>query len=676
MDRMRALAGAALVGMAAAAGCAGGGGSTSPLPKASAGPTSAKFSISVPLNQSSSVRKPNFDAPSGTQSVSISLTSVNGTKQSGSTPAVANLSASTAGCTTGSSTLTCTVTVSAVPGTDLYTVTSYPQPNAQGTAIASGTASVTAVEGQTATAPVTLTGTIASITLSLGTPPIAGVANTIPLVVIAKDSNGATIMGTYSTPITLTDSDTSGATKLSATSVADSTAAAGVTIAYNGSSLANAPSIGAAAGSVSAAALPFSLNDDYSVQNGATLTYNMNLTSTETRAGATPDPSFTASATLAATYSTGATFNNQSNLVNVHQTVTAVDGMFGLGNSGSEDYYYAWTPTKAGANLYEVGYVNSWTDAYNNVQKYQEIPDAPGWQIAVVPFGNGHTWSHTAKYTSSETTPAYDEGGNVIGTNSDTYTQNADGSYTGTNTEKLNDGSQNYSDTYTANSDGSAIETTTSNDTSEQWTDVNTIGTPEPAPTGTPGLAIKYTETYTQASPVPEATSTPDVWYGADWYPNGKVPSPLQTDVTNDLGSQALPAECNIPSTTATAGEHIQEKYTSFDPWGYAYATTYDYYYTPGVGLVCGMEDELDDSYNNTTGVVEFHWEWKGVQSLSSTSLQNALRKTKSMTAATAFASAGLQASLSQMHRERIAKQRALRIQHRTERVRRLHHLR
>ena len=676
MDRMRALAGAALVGMAAAAGCSGGGGSTSPLPKASAGPTYTKFSISVPLNQSSSLRKPNFDAPSGTQSVSISLTSVNGTKQSSSTPTVANLSASTSGCTSGSGTLTCTVTVSAVPGTDLYTVTSYPQPNAQGTALASGTASVTAVEGQTTTAPVALTGTIASITLALGTPPIAGVPNSIPLVVIAKDSSGATIMGTYNTPIALTDSDTSGATKLSASSVSDSTAAAGVTIAYNGGSLASAPSIGASAGSISAAALPFSPNNDYSAQNGATLTYNMSLTSTETRGGATPDPSYTASATMTATYSTGATFNNQSNLIDVHQTVTATDGMLEFGSSGAEDYYYAWAPTKTGANLYEVGYVNSWTDSFNNVQKYQEIPDAPGWQIAVVPFANGNTWSHNAKYSSSETTPAYDNSGNVIGTNSDTYTQNVDGSYTGTNTEKLNDGSQSYQDTYTVNSDGSGIETTTSSDTSEQWSDVYTIGTPEPAPTGTPGMAIKYTDTYTQASPAPEATSTPDVWYGADWYPGGKVPSPLQTDVTNDLGSQALPAECNIPSTTATTGEHIQEKYANVDPWGYTYAMTSDYYYAPGVGLVCGIQDELNDSYNGTTGALDFHWEWKGVQSLSATSLQSALRRTNSMTSAAALTSAGLQASLSQMHRERVAKQRALRIQHRTERIRRLHHLR
>jgi hypothetical protein len=64
------------------------------------------------------------------------------------------------------------------------------------------------------------------------------------------------------------------------------------------------------------------------------------------------------------------------------------------------------------------------------------------------------------------------------------------------------------------------------------------------------------------------------------------------------------------------------------------------------------------------------------LQSLSSTSLQNALRRTNTMTSATAFASAGLQASLSQMHRERIAKQRALRIQHRTERIRHMHKLR
>lgn len=678
MDRMRALAGAALVGMAAAAGCSGGGGS-SPLPKASTAPTSAKFSISVPLNQSSSsVRKPNFDAPGGTQSVSISLTSVNGTKQSGSTPTVANLSASTAGCTAGSSTLTCTVTVNAVPGTDLYSVTSYPQPNAQGTAIATGTASVTAVEGQTTTAPVTLTGTIASITLALGTPPIGGVANTIPLVVIAKDSSGATIMGTYSTPIALTDSDTSGATKLSSTSIADSTAAAAVTIAYNGGALASAPSIGAAAGSVSATALPFSVNNDYSAQDGASLSYAMTASWTRTPAGGTPQPEATASGTMDATYSTGATFNGVSNLIKVHETAASLGGFFFIGNGATQDYYYQWTPTKTGANLFEVAWQDTYTDTQNNVQHYTTIASGAGWQIAQVPFASGNSWNAGAAYTSTYSAPEYDSStGAVTGSYSDTYTGNLDGSYHDVYSSKMNDNSYSYNDDTQVNSDDSVLETTSRADSASASTDVYTIGTPEPAPTGTPGTAIKYTDTYTQSSPAPQATSTPDVWYGPNWYPGGKAPSPLQTDVTTDKGTGAIPADCNVPSTLATTAEHLQEISNGIDPWGYTYTTTTDYYYTAGVGLVCGLTDEIETEFDTeTTGQPRGTNEWKAVQSLTAATLQSALRKTNSMSQAAAFASAGLQASVSHMQQRFMAQNRAARVQRHVQGIIRAHHAR
>jgi len=65
--------------------------------------------------------------------------------------------------------------------------------------------------------------------------PAAGKSTTTPVEVTALDANGEVIDGTYAHPIALADSDASGATKLSTTSVAGSSTK--VKLTYDGSSL-------------------------------------------------------------------------------------------------------------------------------------------------------------------------------------------------------------------------------------------------------------------------------------------------------------------------------------------------------------------------------------------------------------------------------------------------------
>ena len=202
MDRTRMLAGAALAGLALAAGCGGGNNMLAPpVSKPTAKPASTvKFTISVPVsNSSSTARRPQFDAPSGTQSITFQLTSVDGVAQTSSVTVI-NLSASTPGCSTANGILTCSVTVPGIAGTDLFTVTSYPQADAKGTAIATGTAQVATTAGSVTTAPVTLSGTVASIALSVQGIGLLGQSGTLPIVVVAKDTSGATIMGAYASP--------------------------------------------------------------------------------------------------------------------------------------------------------------------------------------------------------------------------------------------------------------------------------------------------------------------------------------------------------------------------------------------------------------------------------------------------------------------------------------------
>jgi hypothetical protein len=670
MKRTRALACAALLGVAVATGCSGGSKS---VPDTTG---TVKFSITVPLPSSSSAaRKPNFDAPSGTQSVSISLTSVNGTAQTGQAT-VANLSGGSNGCTTSGSQLTCSVSVTAPAGNDLFSVASYAQPNAQGTQLGKGTVSVQAVQGQTTNAPVSLNGTVAGIALSLGVPPVTGVAATIPLVIVAKDSSGATIMGTYSNPIALTDSDTTGATKLSATSIADSTAAAAVSITYTGASLSSAAQISATASNVASSAITnvsFNPNNDYAVQDGATFTYNMTGTDQFMPAspppGPTPTPS-TFTTTMTAAFHTGASFNGQSNLIDVHENANNL--WFGVGSD--TDFYYNAASSKTGANVYEVAWTNKWVDAQGQTQTYAATATSPGWQIAQVPFASGNTWKAGADYVDNESYPNYDSNGNVDGSYSFKYAEKADGSYA-ENDEWISTGSSDDTDAIQQNADGSSTETDTQKNLSDGsvYQYVYTTGTPEPAPTGTPGMVIKYTELDTQVNPQPSASPTPQVTYYPDWFPGGNPPSPLQTDVTTDKGSVTIPAQCSIDTSIATTAEDLNEQYSDVDAWGDVYKTTYDYYYTPGVGLVCGVMDGVDQYYDTSTAALHDTWHWTEVQSLTSTTLQTALRKTNSMSAAATFATAGLQAQLQQAQQVHASRIRALHAKHRMQMLRAKH---
>ncbi len=75
--------------------------------------------------------------------------------------------------------------------------------------------------------------TVASMSITTTATVTLGIASTLNLAVTATNASGHTISGTYATPITLSDSDTTGSTQLSVTNVTSSTTA--VTLTYNGS---------------------------------------------------------------------------------------------------------------------------------------------------------------------------------------------------------------------------------------------------------------------------------------------------------------------------------------------------------------------------------------------------------------------------------------------------------
>jgi hypothetical protein len=228
----RAFGGAARVALVAAtfalAACGGAGGSHA-LPRTAAG--AVQVALTLPAVTASMQRRARYIAPS-VRSGSFSVNA--------GTPQVSELTAGSPGCVTTTSGLTCTVTLLAPPGSDTFAVALYDGANATGALLGSGTAHVTIAAGTTPTVGITIGGVVASIMLALGnTVPVAGTPASIPLSVTALDADGNIIVADpFATPITLSDSDTSGITELSTTSLA--TPSTAVNVAYSGTTLRNA----------------------------------------------------------------------------------------------------------------------------------------------------------------------------------------------------------------------------------------------------------------------------------------------------------------------------------------------------------------------------------------------------------------------------------------------------
>ena len=126
----------------------------------------------------------------------------------------------------------CAVGITAPSGTDQFVIKAYDQPKGAGNAIAQGTVQE-ATSAQPAPVNVALTGTITKLAVALSNAfPSAGTAATVNVVVNGFDVDGNVVLGSYASPITLADSDTSGGTSLSTTTVANSSTTA--TLSYTG----------------------------------------------------------------------------------------------------------------------------------------------------------------------------------------------------------------------------------------------------------------------------------------------------------------------------------------------------------------------------------------------------------------------------------------------------------
>lgn len=181
----------------------------------------ATFSVAVPA--------------SATNASSVSISA------NGGAAVVHNLGPTVMGCTPASGThpLTCSVPVGAKTGTNTFVLKTFSGSNGTGSILAS--ANMLQALSASATITVTLAGTPASITLALmnAAPRECNPATNIPLFAAVKDAAGEIIVtSNYGLTITLHDSDATGTTMLSTTTVSSS--ATIINLAYDGNLLKSA----------------------------------------------------------------------------------------------------------------------------------------------------------------------------------------------------------------------------------------------------------------------------------------------------------------------------------------------------------------------------------------------------------------------------------------------------
>lgn len=182
-----------------------------PMSRLTTGRSSVSFLVHVPV-------------VTGTRSIAIALSSVNGEKRK-TAPTVAAIAASARGCTSVRSGFVCTLDVNAPVGADLFSVAAYASKSGGGRVIASAAVSADVVAGADPRVTLDLDGVPASVSFSPARLPLVvnGGVERIPVVVNALDASGATILGSapYRSPVGLQiQNDPARALTLSTSSIA------------------------------------------------------------------------------------------------------------------------------------------------------------------------------------------------------------------------------------------------------------------------------------------------------------------------------------------------------------------------------------------------------------------------------------------------------------------------
>jgi hypothetical protein len=139
---------------------------------------------------------------------------------------------------TSSVELACRISARIPAGIDTFVVNAYDGSNARAQILSTATVVRKLAAGSTKTIGFSLGGVARYVLLAIDDAyPALGTNAAIPVSLVAADAYGYPIVGSYANSISLSDSDVSGVTKLSRTSVANSTQASQVILTYSGARL-------------------------------------------------------------------------------------------------------------------------------------------------------------------------------------------------------------------------------------------------------------------------------------------------------------------------------------------------------------------------------------------------------------------------------------------------------
>jgi hypothetical protein len=347
----------ALAGMGLTA-CGGGGSASSPLPAASTSPlkhesATATFVVKFPPKLQSASRTTNY-LTADIQGIEFDVSQDNGATGAGSV--FYAIGPNQPYCTSATVTagMTCTLALQAAPGDDTFVVKTFDQPNASFDADMISVGSVEAtISAQTSnTINIVTSGIPTAFVMSVDNafPTVAG---TQPLHLLALDADMNIIAGPYDTPVTITDDDGTGATTLSATSVANSTDASNLTLTWNGTKIPAWVTLLARSNS------PFAMNYNYDYMVGRTLlnptfggvnaspSYLVFANSKDTAQTITISGAAPAAAPFQANTSVDG-FNNTGVIVNNNENPTGVQGCAGIVSVSGTSPTFTVTPVHTG----------------------------------------------------------------------------------------------------------------------------------------------------------------------------------------------------------------------------------------------------------------------------------------------------------------------------------------
>jgi hypothetical protein len=402
---------------------------------------------------------------------------------------------------------------------------------------------------------------VASVAIALGTTnPPTGTATTIPVLLTITNTAGAVVTGsgTLREPIVLTDSDTSGHTKLSTTTV--TLAGTVVTLAYDGSRLVTSATIGATVTGVSAANITAAILTPSSTPG----TYVG--TSVQTDAFgypvASPFPTTSVTGTLALTIANGSAANPGGQpATNIH-TVES-DAVPLSTTTETTDSWLAFSATQT--QLFGSVSSDNASPTANTVATAYTTPQI----VDMLPETNGATWTNSPAATIAE---SYADGETAD------RTVNADGTYTETDTYPNRD-PYTFVNTIAVNPDGSGSYT------GSGWIPYGIDGLTYTAPVN----GIITIDLLEITGPV--VFDTVAVWYPA-------TPMSLYNQSNTITTGVAFPASCAVPAGYGTVGNLVAQTTSRVDPViGYTDGQTIDTYTVPGAGAVCSMMSDATDYY-------------------------------------------------------------------------------